>query len=912
MKKNELTNRKLVSALTVGISAMMALATPITAYANGEAMAPPADDNTGSATEGEASVSQAEEAPAVTQEAEAQAEVVQEVTAGEEKQAEEGDAQDQLQSAKIEANEAAQAILSSEPSDYAGDADVRKAADAVVNDGENDPSALTSLDNAAAKAAEVKQDLEAAGEADKQASEHEAVVESEAKAAAENIKYATEKAEHMVQDSIETQEKADALIETIKEAGDAEDAKQAYKDLEKLVDDTQKTLAAMQEFYDNLTKQYELATQNLKDAEEKMELAEKEFENKLSTAETKTDEVQADIDAAKQKVDNLAGALDIVEEKLEDARDAEEMLNNGATNWDKALGDLKKNRSVMETVVENYFLPQKLGIEVVKGDGYDITWEYIKDGTENKAGLKSMDRQEFNYAKVTYYYETEDGKIEQGVKYFNWDNAMKANSAGNWFSGVNAFNDTAIVVFEKTQEEIDANNYLYEKYKGTSVLTKDSVFKPMANAGAFRVFVFEQNGQKTYMDKEELEKHIEDGFIISDGAGGYKLANSDVDIAVREVIQNQNNMFNNADCLIIGTENKITKYTDASKSTTAKKNIERLGAEKVAEIAKNSKAVNTFIANMGTTGDNAVELIEKYSAYETATEKAQKAVEVAQEEADNLSDAIDDLKNQKKRSVLAVKALGVDDIATYFGLEVSQEKADELNSMTVKQVLGELDKMLEESNQKVEAAQNNLEKLQSDFGQAKTDLDSTLLRLNRRRPASAQVSDSVINAAAEVAAANAENARREAPVVAQSLVQAPTEAAQPDEAPVVVDQRRAARQAYENAQTEDAAGGAIGGGAAVAEEAAVDETTTIEDGGVALAQRVETEETDQYTEGINEASVTIEDEDTALGVLEDDVKEDSMGFWWLLLIALFGEAGREMYVKHKEKKEAKAKAKIDD
>ena len=908
MKKNELTNRKLVSALTVGISAMMALATPITAYANGEAMAPPADDNQGNATETSSTAEQSAPAESVTQDAQDQADVVQEVTAGEEKQAEAGEAQDQLQSAKVEANDAAQAILSSETGAAAGEAGgtadaVIEAANAIVNDGENDPSALTSLDNASKKAAEVKQDLNDAGEADKEADKQATVMENEGKAAMENVKYASEKAEHMVQDSIETQEKADALIEAIKGAENSDDASKAYEDLEKLVDDTQKTLSAMQQFYESMTKQYEEAVKNLKEAEEKLEKAEQDFGDRVNAADEKTQEAQQDIEAARQKVENLAGALDVVEDKIDDAKDAEAMAKASKGDWSTVIGSVDQNRRVMESVVENYFLEQKLGIEVVKGEGYEFKWEYIKDGTENDEGLKSMDRQEFNYAKVTYYYRNDEGEIVKGVKYFNWDNAMKQNSEGNWFSGVNATNGSgAIVVFEKTQEEIDANNYLLAKYAGTDVLTKDSVWRAKANSGAFNIYVYEENGEKIYRAQDEVDQLIADGVIEKDAEGNMKLKGTD--ITLRRVYQNQNNLFYNGDCLVIGNANKIEKFTTAKKSTIADNNIARLGADKVAEIKANSMAVNAFIADSLLANEDTTELSTKYSAYETATEKAQQAVAVAQQEADNLSDAIDDLKNQKKRSVLAVKALGVDDIATYFGFEVSQERADELNSMTVKQVLSELDKMLEESNQKVETAQKNLEKLQSDFGQAKTDLDNTLLRLNPKRPATASVSESVANAAGEVAAENAANARRAAPVAATAQVQAPDEVPSQEAAPVAVDQRRAARQAYENAQTVDAAGGAE-------EAAAVEETTTIEDGGVALAEKVEAE-TEEVKESKNAAAVTIEDEDTALGVLEDDVKEEGMGFWWLLIIAILGEAGREMYVKHKEKKEAKVKARRDD
>ena len=272
-----------------------------------------------------------------------------------------------------------------------------------------------------------------------------------------------------------------------------------------------------------------------------------------------------------------------------------------------------------------------------------------------------------------------------------------------------------------------------------------------------------------------------------------------------------------------------------------------------------------------------------------------------------MSEAINDLKSQKKRSVLATKALGVDDVASYFGIEVSAEKADELNKMTVREVLTELDGMLEESNAKVETAQKNLDKLKEGFGQAKTDLDNTLLRLNPRRPVSVTISDGVAGAVAE-AVITSEAASRTpiAPVApAATVTEAAAETPVQEAAPAAVDQRRAARQASENALaagTEETVTGDVAEG--IEQESATGETTTIEDGGVALAETVETE-SGEFSEDENQAYVNIEDEATAKGVLEDSVKEEKMGLWWLLLIALFGEAGREMYVKHKKKQEEK-------
>ena len=901
MRKNELTNRRLVSALTVGISAMMALATPITAYANGEATAP-VDDNPTPATESNAS-SQTESAPAVTEPAEAQAEVVQEAVAAEPVQTENTDAsQEQLQSAAVEAETAANEILSSDTGAKAGEAggvadaqinDVITAANAIVNDADGDPAALTSLDSAADKAGEVKQVLDEAGEADKQANAHEAEMISEAKNVSDNVTEATKKADDMLKDTEETQKKADALIESINKAESAEDANKAYDDLTKLVDDTKFNLDALQTFYDGLLKSYNEAKGKLLEAEQNMQKAETEFSDKLGSADQTTQEAQQDIADAKEKVDKLADALDKVEDKLSDAADVEGLKNASGKDWaGKIAGNIDKKRGVMKNVVENYYMTQKLKVDLVRGEGYETTWQFIKEG-DNDESMYSIDKQEYNYAKFTYYYKDEDGKIVQGTKYFNWDSIEKQYN-GNWQTNANATAGDVIVVYEKTQDEYEANKLLNEKYNG--IIKNTNKLRTMVNNGQMDVYVYEgADGKKEYIAIDDVNKMIADGTIVKDADGNMEVEGTGAKLKL--VVQNQNNLFHNANCLVVGSNARLKYYAYDEGSSVSGLLKEMLG-DKLETIIAENQAFNDFITGGQTTAkNNAAKLSGKYADFDTATYKAKQAVVTAQQEADKLSDAIDELKSQKKRSTLAVDVLGVDDVASHFGIEVSEEEAAKLNDMTVRQVLDELDKLLEKSNKKVETAQSNLTKLQNDFGQAKTDLDATLLRLNPVRPVTVQVSGDVAGEAAQRTADNAAAAAVAVTVATPSpaaVVAAPSGDAQQEAAPVV-DQRRAARQASADALT---AGG---------EENASGAATTIEDDGVALAETAETE-TGELKEEINEAAVSIEDEDTAKGLLEEaPVQEENMSFWWLLLIALLGEAGREMYVKHKKKQEEKAK-----
>ena len=155
---------------------------------------------------------------------------------------------------------------------------------------------------------------------------------------------------------------------------------------------------------------------------------------------------------------------------------------------------------------------------------------------------------------------------------------------------------------------------------------------------------------------------------------------------------------------------------------------------------------------------------------------------------------------------------------------------------------------------------------------------------------SVTISDGVAGAVAE-AVITSEAASRTpiAPVApAATVAEAAAETPVQEAAPAAVDQRRAARQASENALTagtDETVTGYVADGAA--EVAATGEMATIEDGATALAETVETE-TGEFSEDENQAYVNIEDEATAKGVLEDSVKKEKIGFWWLLLIALFG------------------------
>ena len=91
-------------------------------------------------------------------------------------------------------------------------------------------------------------------------------------------------------------------------------------------------------------------------------------------------------------------------------------------------------------------------------------------------------------------------------------------------------------------------------------------------------------------------------------------------------------------------------------------------------------------------------------------------------------------------------------------------------------------------------------------------------------------------------------------------------------------------------------GAAGGAGAGDAADTQVGGVVNIADEETALAASVDdTEDTANVVE--------IGDEETPLAA---SVEDQTMSWWWLLLIALLGDTGYEMYKKHQQKKEALA------
>ncbi|WP_026518689.1 hypothetical protein, partial [Butyrivibrio sp. MC2021] len=504
MKKN-IMDKKVISALTIGISAMMALSSPITAYAEGEDA--PTPENTEPETE-ETSTVEAE--PVVTAEAQEQAEVAQEAI----EQIVEEIAPITTEETKAEADDGG----------MVADQAVESVIEAAEKIEEAAQGAAQDIDNA-------EQDLKVAEKKDVEEQEAATYV-------VEIIQSAEEAAEVAAETVAEAQEKADEITAEIDQAAAENDvgkAEEAIERLETLVEQAQEVVDERKEQLEDLNNSYSKAIDELQKAEDEFILA-------LADA-------SADVQAAKQKLDNAKTEVNILKDAVEEAQDkleaeseaandlAQELGNNrnGVANWDK-------QGEVLKAYIMDYYIPQVLGTI----DENSITFNQK---------VKGFDRQDYTYYEFSYL----DENGNQVTKYFNLDRSDKRLVNGNPYDGLGGSKE--IVIFEKSELEVGADTYLRQIY-GDEEWFQDAVVKGKNGAaldtlrsktrkGDFKVYSYEKDGVTYYIAQEQIDgakadsrdlSYDEDGNLLVDGC------------KVKEVVQNSNNNIHGNPNIIVNTK----------------------------------------------------------------------------------------------------------------------------------------------------------------------------------------------------------------------------------------------------------------------------------------------------------------------------------------------------------------------
>ena len=361
--KRKVVNEKVIRAMAIGISAMLATATPMTAMAaEGEGDNPEAPQAGGSEAEVNTVV---DDAQAAGKSAEASVEAavtpVKDVTVDVNEQVVKGEA-----GTDAEGKDLAQAVIDA-AADLAGDAtgnDLTKA----------DTTIETTTDNLdAAEGAIVSSDssLDKAEDAYDDAND----------AANEAVKAVTE-----ANDAI------DAKAGDISNAETIDEANAAYDELVAIADEAEETFNTKLDEYNEAKSAYESAAADVKKYEQA-------YADAVDLADKNAEAALKDLEAAKEKAVALEEALKAAKASVDESAAAAIAIANKEKEVDSAGLNWKEEDKLFILIMENYYLPERSNIS-----GAKVT------------RVQGKDNDEYNYFKAVY--TDENGK--KCEKYFNF------------------------------------------------------------------------------------------------------------------------------------------------------------------------------------------------------------------------------------------------------------------------------------------------------------------------------------------------------------------------------------------------------------------------------------------------------------------------------------------------------------
>lgn len=354
VKLTKKASKNVIRSLSVGLAAMMALSTPIAAFAED------ADGQNSSETTPEESTT-----TVTTQKS----------------------AADQVK--EIQQSDAAQNVKTDTTA--AKDA-VNTAVDTILKDGsgadQTTKGAAGELDTTANGTFEGGTDVNVAEEmVDKTMDRIDEASDAAAKTDAA-LKEADQKADEantIADDAQKEQQKAQDAFEEAKagidSATDIEDAKDAYDQAAGIVGDAQKAYETAKAAYDSKVAEYNTALDELKAAQEAYDTA-------VAAASAEATAAAANLAAVQQKAESLQTAAEEAKTAIPELTDAQkaaleiialekERAGDTSTNW-------RKEDELFKVILKNYYIP-----ELAKGELVDCKWTWNQN--DNK-----------NYCEVTY------------------------------------------------------------------------------------------------------------------------------------------------------------------------------------------------------------------------------------------------------------------------------------------------------------------------------------------------------------------------------------------------------------------------------------------------------------------------------------------------------------------------------
>lgn len=354
VKLTKKASKNVIRSLSVGLAAMMALSTPIAAFAED------ADGQNGSETTPEESTT-----TVTTQESAA-------------KQVEKIQQSDAAQNVKTDTNTAKDAVNAAVDTTFADGS----GADQTTKD------AAGVLDSTANGTFEGGTDVNVAEEiVDKTMKGIEAASDAAAKtdAALDKADEKADEANTIADDAKKEQQEAQDAFDKaqagIDSATDIEDAKNAYDQAAGIVGDAQKAYETAKADYDSKVAEYNTALDELKAAQAAYDTAVAEASTEAAAAAANLAEVQKKAEDLQKAAEDAKAAIpeltDAQKAALEIIALEKERAGDTSTNW-------RKEDELFKVILKNYYIP-----ELAKGELVDCKWTWNQN--DNK-----------NYCEVTY------------------------------------------------------------------------------------------------------------------------------------------------------------------------------------------------------------------------------------------------------------------------------------------------------------------------------------------------------------------------------------------------------------------------------------------------------------------------------------------------------------------------------
>lgn len=354
VKLTKKASKNVIRSLSVGLAAMMALSTPIAAFAED------ADGQNGSETTPEESTT------TVT---------TQKSAADQVKEIQDSDAAQNVKTDTNTAKDAVNAAVDTTFADGSGADQTTKDAAGVLDSTANGTFEGGTDVNVAEEI--VDKTMKGIEDASKAAAKTDAALDKADEKADEANKIADD-AKKEQQEAQDAFDKAQAGIDS---ATDIEDAKNAYDQAAGIVGDAQKAYETAKAAYDSKVAEYNTALDELKSAQAAYDAAVAEASTEAAAAAANLAEVQKKAEDLQKAAEEAKTAIpeltDAQKAALEIIALEKERAGDTSTNW-------RKEDELFKVILKNYYIP-----ELAKGELVDCKWTWNQN--DNK-----------NYCEVTY------------------------------------------------------------------------------------------------------------------------------------------------------------------------------------------------------------------------------------------------------------------------------------------------------------------------------------------------------------------------------------------------------------------------------------------------------------------------------------------------------------------------------